>query len=781
MNENVYKKLEFDTVLAAVAAYAQTDEAKEKISSLRICGSEYEMENSFELTEQALLILSFRGELALENYQAVSDFVMHAAKGGVLRNVPLKAIASACRTASQARRFICSDVGVADGYEQLKELAEELTPLKELAADIDAAIISDTEMSDNASAGLASVRRRKRSAEASLKAKLASIVSGDTKKYLQDNIVTIRSGRYVVPVRSEYRANINGIVHDTSASGLTLFVEPAAVVKLNNELSELEAEEQREMELILTELSAKVAAEKTYIVHNETVIFMLDEVFAKAAYASENRNSRPQISAEKKIILKKARHPLIDKNKAVASDITVGGEFTQVVITGPNTGGKTVALKTLGLAELMGQCGLFVPADSGSYIHRFDEIFADIGDEQSIAQSLSTFSAHMTNIVSILGRAGDNCLILLDELGAGTDPAEGAALAKAILISVKAKGALCAATTHYNEIKQYALYEPGAVNASVEFDTVNLRPTYKLNIGVPGRSNAFEISRRLGLSEDIISAAAADMNSADSRFDDIIQNLNEKLRIAAAEAEKAERTSAEAERLRSETAEENEKLRRMKDKFNTQAALEAKSIINEAKKEAKEIISQAGLDSANRASAGEHIEHLARKSLEKANSYIPQNDLLSSAGSDKHRHEYKRNEEVYVRDINAFGVIVELENKFALVQVGAIKTKIALDRLEPSQTKKEKAFSYTGMKAREASSSLDIRGITASEVSLEVEKFLDDASLAGLKCVTVIHGKGQGVLREEVTSVLKNHPLVDKFRSGGIAEGGSGATVVYLN
>jgi DNA mismatch repair protein MutS2 len=445
-----------------------------------------------------------------------------------MREEGLLKIASALRCIRQVKRYVLAE-NASYNVPLLEEYAGELEALSALERDIEAAVVSETELSDDASSALGDIRRSIRNANASVKDKLNAIINSPAyRKALQEPIVTIRSGRYVVPVKNESRGAVDGIVHDTSSTGLTVFIEPAAVVALNNRIRELEIEQAKEIEIILRRFSQRIADEADYLMNDERIVLLLDALFAKAEYAVQNGHTRPEILTRKAVKLYHSSHPLLNRGKAVASDILLGEDYAQMVITGPNTGGKTVALKTRGLSVMMAQCALFIPAESGSGVYVFDEVFADIGDEQSIAQSLSTFSSHMINIIQILKAADADSLVLLDELGAGTDPAEGAALARAVLEKIKACGALSAATTHYNEIKQYALTEPGVVNASMEFDVANLKPTYKLHIGVPGKSNAFEISRRLGLEEDVIRRAGEVMSGAHAEFADIMSKLEEK-------------------------------------------------------------------------------------------------------------------------------------------------------------------------------------------------------------------------------------------------------------
>ena len=780
--EKLFKNLELNMILEQVASYCATQTSKEQIINYNMLTNKNVLEDLHEILKSAVDISYVKGRFPISGYIEVAAFIQHAQKGGVLREGALLSIATDLRIIKQIKQYLLPQKENNERFPVLEEFADELYPIVRLEKSISQAIISETEIDDHASPQLYDIRRKIRNANSSIKDKLNSIInSQNNKKYLQDAIITIRNGRYVVPVKNENRSQINGIVHDSSSTGMTLFIEPMSVVTLNNQLRELENEELKEIERILKELSEYVHDNAEVLLNNERVVLLLDEYFAKAEYAILNGHSKPDLVEARNIHLRDAYHPLIPKAEVVASDIYIGDGYTQVVITGPNTGGKTVTLKTLGLCCLMSQCGLFIPAGEGSSLCIFDKIFADIGDEQSIAQSLSTFSSHMTNIISILSQEDEHSLVLLDELGAGTDPSEGAALAWAILTKIKSSGALSLATTHYNEIKQYALITEGVVNASVEFDVINLKPTYKLNIGLPGKSNAFEISRRLGLTEDILSEAGEVLTKDSAEFEDILTQLQNKLKAAQDSYERAEALSVENNRINQSLREKQQALQQNRDRMMTEAALDAKKIINESKKRAKDILAEADryVQSTAKNIDKNRIEELTKDALNQINIHIPTHEVLKQ---DQKKSDYKFNksDEVYIPDLKAEGIILDLDDEQAFVQVGAIKTKIALSKLEPQKKKKQKSYAYTGMRAQSFSPRLDIRGITATEVPIEVEKFLDDAALAGVQIVTIVHGKGDGILRKAVDGVLRSHPTVQKFRIGGLKEGGEGATIAYL-
>ncbi|MBE6039040.1 MAG: endonuclease MutS2 [Anaerofustis stercorihominis] len=787
MEEKQLRNIEFDKIRHILADKAFTKEAKDEILCLMPFESEYLLKEELLILKEAVDLSFLSGRLPIYGYIGISDSVNHAKKGGTIRNESLLRIASSLRTASQLRRYLFTPDNPNVSFVRLEGEAEELRDLAALEKEIKRIVINETDIADDASPQLYSIRREIRIANSQIKDKLNNIISSaEKKKYLQDSLITIRSGRYVVPVKSENKAMISGIVHDSSSSGLTLYIEPEAVVRLNNKLRELEIEESREIDRILKELSEKVAANADYILHNEKIIIRMDFLFAKAEYAIAENHSMPVFTDEHRIMLRKAFHPLIDRSVVVASDISIGEGYNQMVITGPNTGGKTVTLKTLGLCSVMAQSGMFIPANEGSEVCMLDNIFSDIGDEQSIAQSLSTFSSHMKNIVYIMENMTENSLILLDEVGAGTDPSEGAALAWAILRNIRDSGALSLATTHYSEIKQYALTESGVINASMEFDIERLAPTYRLNIGIPGKSNAFEISKRLGLDETVLEEANSLLSRRDMQMEDIISKLEAKLLQASESARKAQDNLLQSTIMREELEAEQRKIRKAKENLMTQSALEAKAIIKQAQERANEIISEADRylqsNPSQRNQARTKIRQMGKASLNDINEYIPTHDLLTDyAANTSSDVKFKKGDEAFLQDVNADCVILDIDEESAFVQVGMIKTKVPVSKLSPkTATKKKEKGGFVNTKASKISTTLDIRGITGAEVPIEVEKYLDDAMLAGLKIVTILHGKGNGVLKKQVAKCLNAHPLVEEFRPGGLKEGGDGVTVVKL-
>lgn len=790
MEERQLKNIEFDKIRALAADCAFTAKAKSRLLELAPYESRFLLNEDLTLLDEAVRLALVFGRAPLFGYREVSNYVQHAAKGGVLRNEAFMAISEALKTAKQLRRYLMTEENPNLSFPHIEEIAEELRELTPLSQEIDRIIISDTEISDTASAELSSIRRRIRSANSQIKDKLNSMItSGEKRKYLQEALVTIRNGRYVVPVKSESKANVEGIVHDSSSSGLTLYIEPTAVVNLNNALRELEIEEAREIDRILKELSERLAGSASYILNNEKRIIDFDFLFAKAEYAIKMGHSMPEISDKRHIILRAAFHPLIERKSVVPSDILIGDGYRQIVITGPNTGGKTVTLKTIGLCCIMAQSGMFIPAASGSVVCMLDNVFADIGDEQSIAQSLSTFSSHMKNIVMILSELTENSLVLLDEVGAGTDPSEGAALAWVILKRIKDSGSLSLATTHYNEIKQYALTESDVTNASMEFDVERLMPTYRFNIGIPGKSNAFEISRRLGLREDMLEEAESLMHRASSELEDVISELEAKLAAARNASEAAAEAEHEAKELRSRLSAELEELNEKRGELMSSYAIEAKNLLNDARTAAKELMSQADRYAqsaqSERSRVRDDLNEYAKLALDEVNEKIPTHALLADdepVRRDNLVHVFKKGEDAYAPDIKADCIILDIEGDYAYVQVGVIKTKLPLSKLQPKKQNdaKKSSAKYFNTKAMTFSPRLDIRGITATEVAIEVDKFLDDAILAGVKTLTIVHGKGNGILRKEVSKVLRSSPSVESSRIGGLKEGGEGATIVYL-
>ena len=684
-----------------------------------------------------------------------------------------------------------------EGDFKLDFLFECLFDNKRLNDKITNAIISEEEISDNASPELASIRRKIVSASAKIRESLDKIMkSSDTKDYLQDNFVAVRDGRYVLPIKSEHKNSVAGLVHDTSASGQTYFIEPMAVVEANNEITILKGKEQEEIERIIKEFSAECAAFGEQLTSDYSACVKLNLYFAKANLGAKMAATVPEISDDGEIILNKARHPLIEKSRVVPVDFRLGGEFDSLIITGPNTGGKTVILKTVGLLTLMTMCGLMIPVSDGSKVTVFEKILVDIGDQQSIEQSLSTFSSHMNKVIEILGTVDDRSLVLIDELGSGTDPLEGAALAVAIIERIKALGAKLVTTTHYQELKMYALETDGVENASCEFDVKTLRPTYRLIIGSPGKSNAFAISARLGLDGDIIKAAEDMLTGESRRFEKILDNLEATRQQLEKNTKLAEQYRAETERLRDEINAERKKLAETKDKEVELAKREARSIIERVSRQSAQL-----MDELENIRKSKDKEDFSKKVSEQKMQYKRRmNELYDEAAKlEDSGGEYvlprplKKGDDVTIVDGGKSGIVISLPDQSGnvMVQVGIMRTKVHISKLrlveKPSTFNNQKISPKGGAgkgvesrATRKAETELDIRGYTVDEGLYEVDSFIDRALMSGNKVVMIIHGKGTGALKAAVRNHLRTHPSVQSSRKGVYGEGEDGVTVVEL-
>ncbi len=785
--EKSIETLELPRVLALLAEEAATEEGRERCLALRPLSVPGDVSRLQKQTSAAFDLLVKHGTPSLSGIRPVAAALQRADRGGALNTRELLDIALVLRCARNVREY---GSGGGEGKTVLDGYFESLTANRFLEDKITGSILSEEEIADAASPELADIRRHIRAAAGKVRDVLNRLISSNQSKYLQDAIITMRGGRYVVPVKSEHKNDIPGLVHDVSGSGGTFFIEPMGVVNANNELRELQAKEQKEIERILAELSADCAGFKTDIEDDYQTLISLDCIFARAKLSSAMGAMEPALGDH--IELRRARHPLLDAKTAVRNDLRLGGSFDTLVITGPNTGGKTVTLKTLGLLTLMAQCGLHIPADAGSAVSVFERVLADIGDEQSIEQSLSTFSAHMVNIVKILEEADGRSLILFDELGAGTDPVEGAALAIAIIQHVRDKGGRVAATTHYAELKTFAMTTQGVENASCEFDVETLRPTYKLLIGIPGKSNAFAISQRLGLDPAVIETARSQMDSESIRFEDVLTQLEEK-------RQRLEKDQSEAERLRSQresdakrAREFREQMERAKENARTRGEAEARRIVREARAQADAIF--------------EELAQL-RKEQEKAASWQNVNDAraairgrLNQMEEELHFQAEREPIPAPSRPIQA-GDLVELGgtrkqavvtavsgerlqllagNMKLTVKAGEVRLVEEAEVREKREAKRQVATAVRLSGARAAVSELDIRGLMTDEADLAVDQFLDSAVMGKLNVVTIIHGKGTGALRKAVHQQLKRHPSVKSFRLGRYGEGEDGVTVVEL-
>ncbi len=789
------RTLELPAVLEMLSAKAVSEAAREKSRHIMPATERQEVLRLLDETDAAKERLGLYGSPSFSGVKDVSEPLARADRGGMLNTRELLNIAGLLTAARRVYEYDAERKGEATAIDRF---FSALHTNKYLEDRIHGAILDEETIADTASAELTDIRRKMRIAASKGRQILQKIISSPSyAKVLQEALITQRDGRFVVPVKAECKGSLPGLVHDISSSGATLFVEPMGVVQANNELKELEAREEKEIERILRELSAQCADAMEYILLDYDMLVHLDMIFARAQLSYTMNASRPEVVRRGAISLKRARHPLLDQAKAVPVTVELGGDYDTLVITGPNTGGKTVTLKTLGLLCLMAQCGLHIPADSGSTVRVFDRILADVGDEQSIEQSLSTFSAHMSNTVEILRQADDDSLILFDELGAGTDPVEGAALAIAIIQHARSKGALIAATTHYAELKTFAMTTAGVENASCEFDVQTLRPTYRLLVGIPGKSNAFAISRRLGLDESVIADAKAQMDSESLRFEDVLAQLEEK-------RQRLEKAQTEANRLWQQREEDarkarifREQMEKAKENARAKGEAEAKRIVREAQQKTEEIFAQ--------------LEEL-RKQQTRAANFQQVNDAKAAI-----RHDLKEAEAVlHSRDQEpeapapsrpiAVGDLVELAGvKTAatvlnvngdgsmLLQAGKMKMTVKagqvrlLESAEEIEKRKKQAAAAQRKNvspqiqlAARAASELDIRGMETLEAESVVENYIDAAVMAKLGTVTIIHGKGTGALRKAVHEMLKRNRAVKSFRLGRYGEGEAGVTVVEL-
>ena len=776
--------LELPQVLALLADCAATLEGKERCLALRPLTDLDDVARAQEETSAAVKMLILRGSPGFSGVKPVSASLQRADMGGSLSTRELLDIASVLRCARGAR-----DYGDSEEKTVISHLFRSLTPNRFLEDSITNSILGEEEIADSASSELASIRRHMRSTEARVRDILQRLISSNQSKYLQESIITIRSDRYVVPVKAEHKNAIPGLVHDVSSSGSTFFIEPMGVVKANNELRELAAREKKEIERILAELSAQCAAHKEDIGEDYTLLILLDTIFARGQLSLKMEASQPSLS-ERYLRLRGARHPLLDKKKAVANDLELGDRFDTLVITGPNTGGKTVTLKTLGLITLMAQCGLHIPAKSDSTVRVFRRVLSDIGDEQSIAQSLSTFSSHMTNIVGILKEADGQTLILFDELGAGTDPVEGAALAAAVIESARELGALVAATTHYAELKVYAMTTPGVENASCEFNVDTLAPTYRLVMGIPGKSNAFAISRRLGLPEEIIDRAAARLDAENVRFEDVLTKLDQQRQEMEKDRAEARRLKLEMEQSAGKAREYRKRLEEERSKVVEKAQAEARAIIQEARdasdlalSELKELKKRQDLDwqqvNDGRAEARRLLNE-AERSIGGAAQEPEAPPPTRPARAGDTVELVSMGTRASVLSVNKDGT---LQLQAGILKITAKQDEVRVVEGETQSQKEARRIVQRAqhtLRAAAAPSEIDLRGMMTDEAIAVLDRFLDTAMMGKLESVTIIHGKGTGAVRKAVREHLKRSRYIKSFRPGRYGEGEDGVTVAEL-
>lgn len=790
MNKKTLAKLEYNKIIELLTDHASSFSGKELCRRLKPMTSLADIQIAQEETGAAFTRIVKKGRPSFGGCNPVNDSLRRLEIGGSLGSGELLRICKLLETAGRAKAYGRHD-NADDTEDCLDSYFAQLNPVSILTTEIRRCIIEEDEISDEASPALKHIRRQMAQINDKVHATLSGMVNGSLRTYLQDPIITMRGDRYCIPVKAEYRSQVPGMIHDQSSTGSTLFIEPMAVVKLNNDLKELYGKEQEEIQVILARLSADAAEYISDIQTDYTVLRTLDFIFAKGSLAIDMNASLPLFNTEGRIHIREGRHPLLDKRSVVPITLTLGDTFDLLIVTGPNTGGKTVSLKTVGLFTLMGQAGLHIPALDRSELAVFTEVYADIGDEQSIEQSLSTFSSHMTNIVSFLKKVDEQSLVLFDELGAGTDPTEGAALAISILNHLHMRGIRTMATTHYSELKVYALSTPGVENASCEFDVETLRPTYHLLIGIPGKSNAFAIAGKLGLPDFIIEDAKTRLTEQDESFEDILTDLETSRRTIEKEQETIASYKREIERLKQETQKKQEKLEEQRDRILREANEKAHAILAEAKETADETMrnfhkfGKANISAAEMERERERI----RKKMESTRS-----GMMKEPAKPKKEYkpsDFKLGESVKVLSMNINGTVASLpDNKGNLtVQMGILRSQVNISDLEiidetPAYLKKTTRAGGKGKikmsKSLSVSTEINLLGKTVDEAVAELDKYLDDASLAHLSSVRIVHGKGTGALRKGIHQYLRRQKHVRSFRLGEFGEGDAGVTIAEL-
>lgn len=788
MDKKVFKTLEFDKILKLLAEHTDNPEVKEKILSLSPADSFSAAEKLLSDTTEGVGIILRRGNPQSLKITNVTGAVRRAEMGGVMTMRELIALRDLSVISSATKKYVQEDKSLLEGT--ITSLSSGLETLSDLRKRIDEVIVSEEEIADSASGELFSIRRKIKTQTIKIREVLNSIISSQKyQKALQEPIITTRGDRFVVPVKAECKNEVAGIVHDSSSSGATIFVEPMAVVELTNSLSGLYGDEKKEIEKIIAELSAFCADYADNIEANTKIIFELDFIFAKAKLSVKQNATAPKLNDRGYISIKKGRHPLLDKDKVVPVDIYLGGEFDTLVITGPNTGGKTVSLKTLGLFTIMALSGLHIGALDSSEISFFSDVFADIGDEQSIEQSLSTFSSHIVNLVGILKKVNDKTLVLADELGAGTDPTEGAALAVSILEFLRSKGARVAATTHYSELKMFALSTPGVMNASCEFDIKSLSPTYKLLIGVPGKSNAFAISKRLGLDEAIIERATEHISEEGAKLEDVLVSLEENRQHSERRKSKAEALMRDAKMMMDKAKKAVRDADVKTKKQLEEARLEALRILETTKEESQRVLKELREIKEN-ASVKDAVSaaNRAREALKEQSEKVSKTGATEKKINRKPPKNLKEGETVKILSLDNEATVLSTPDSSGnlSVQAGIMKIRVHISdlvRIKDESTFKEQKASKTvfaGGKTKDAKTEIDLRGMMVDEAIMAVDKFIDDSVMASLKTVTIIHGKGTGALRAGITEYLRKHRCVEGYRAGKYGEGETGVTVVTL-
>ena len=791
MNPKALKTLEYNKIIDKLTEFAGSALAKEMCRNLQPSTDLYEIQALQKETSDALSRIYQKGAVSFRGVRDIRGSIKRLEIGAIIGINELLSICSLLDVCSKVKAYSRNDRDP-DFEDSLEAMFQALQPLTPVSSEIRRCIASEEELNDDASPALFKIRRSMRQINDKVHAQLQTMVNGSARTYLQDAVVTMRNGRYCIPVKAEHRGQIPGMIHDQSSTGSTLFVEPMAVIKLNNDLRELELKEEKEIEMILATLSARCGEETEALRDDLDLLTKLDFIFARAQLSRSMNGTQPDFNEEGRILIKKGRHPLLDKKKVVPIDIQLGKDFELLIITGPNTGGKTVSLKTVGLFTLMGQAGLHIPAFDHSELSVFHEVFADIGDEQSIEQSLSTFSAHMTNTVSILKEADDRSLVLFDELGAGTDPTEGAALAIAILSNLHRRGSRVMATTHYSELKVFALSTPGVENGCCEFDVETLRPTYRLLIGVPGKSNAFAISQKLGLSQDIIEEAKTHLTKQDEDFEDLLADLEQKRVTIEQERDQINSYKEEIRELKQRLESKQEKLDLSRDKILREANEQARNILQEAKDYADTTIRNFQKYGKAAGVSAKDMERERGKLREKMSTVDKKLSAKNAAPKKSHKQLTAKDlhigDSIKVLSLNLKGTVSTLPDAKGnlFVQMGILRSQVNIRDLEKLDDTVITGgnFSKTGSgkikmsKSASVSTEINLLGKTVDEAIMELDKYLDDAYIAHLPSVRIVHGKGTGALRKGVHNYLRRQKHVKSYRLGEFGEGDAGVTIV---
>ena len=791
MNPKALKTLEYNKIIDKLTEFAGSALAKEMCRNLQPSTDLYEIQALQKETSDALSRIYQKGAVSFRGVRDIRGSIKRLEIGAIIGISELLSVCSLLDVCSKVKAYSRNDRDP-DFEDSLEAMFQALQPLTPVSSEIRRCIASEEELNDDASPALFKIRRSMRQINDKVHAQLQTMVNGSARTYLQDAVVTMRNGRYCIPVKAEHRGQIPGMIHDQSSTGSTLFVEPMAVIKLNNDLRELELKEEKEIEMILATLSARCGEETEALRDDLDLLTKLDFIFARAQLSRSMNGTQPDFNEEGRILIKKGRHPLLDKKKVVPIDIQLGKDFELLIITGPNTGGKTVSLKTVGLFTLMGQAGLHIPAFDHSELSVFHEVFADIGDEQSIEQSLSTFSAHMTNTVSILKEADDRSLVLFDELGAGTDPTEGAALAIAILSNLHRRGSRVMATTHYSELKVFALSTPGVENGCCEFDVETLRPTYRLLIGVPGKSNAFAISQKLGLSQDIIEEAKTHLTKQDEDFEDLLADLEQKRVTIEQERDQINSYKEEIRELKQRLESKQEKLDLSRDKILREANEQARNILQEAKDYADTTIRNFQKYGKAAGVSAKDMEKERGKLREKMSTVDKKLSAKNAAPKKSHKQLTAKDlhigDSIKVLSLNLKGTVSTLPDAKGnlFVQMGILRSQVNIRDLEKLDDTVITGgnFSKTGSgkikmsKSASVSTEINLLGKTVDEAIMELDKYLDDAYIAHLPSVRIVHGKGTGALRKGVHNYLRRQKHVKSYRLGEFGEGDAGVTIV---